>query len=291
MADALIETVASNPYESIVADTSTKISDLDSQISQVTSAINKLEQVSPTSPTLPQLRERLSSLQSQRQWLSKTNDSAKSLMTAYNNSVDRFSSLRWVYWIKQEELAKDKWEAQKEFDSMAEDTRRVWQNYVNALGNATASENAIINANAGREWASSQSVAEARARNYLNNAATQNEAANNTLQNVNAIREAKITSDQWYTQLSQSNADNYLRQQIMNDYQSAENQKDRDLQYALTKMQLDKQWSWWTKIQNVVDPSKFTEDQRETVIKYINDATKDNDENEDKEVPEKNKWR
>jgi hypothetical protein len=67
MADALIETVASNPYESIVADTSTKISDLDSQISQVTSAINKLEQISPTSPTLSQLRERLSSLQSQRQ--------------------------------------------------------------------------------------------------------------------------------------------------------------------------------------------------------------------------------
>jgi hypothetical protein len=66
MADVLIETLASNPYEGIVADTSTQISDLDAQIQQVSSAITKLEQVSPTSPTLSQLRERLSSLQSRK---------------------------------------------------------------------------------------------------------------------------------------------------------------------------------------------------------------------------------
>jgi hypothetical protein len=34
--------------------------------------------------------------------------------------------------------------------------------------------------------------------------------------------------------LSQANADNYLRQQVMNNWQSAENQKDRDLQKSIS---------------------------------------------------------
>jgi hypothetical protein len=57
---------------------------------------------------------------------------------------------------------------------------------------------------------------------------------------LNAIEEWRINSWQWYIQLSQNNADNYLRQQVMNDYQSAEAEKDR-------QFQRDMSWksSWW----------------------------------------------
>ena len=283
MADVLIETLASNPYEGIVADTSTQISDLDAQIQQVSSAITKLEQVSPTSPTLSQLRERLSSLQSRKNWLTETNNSAKTLMDSYNNSLRNSSTLKWIYDLKENQLNTEKSTAEREYNSMAEDTKRVWQNYINALWNATSSENAIINSNAGRDWASAQSTAEARARNYLNNAQAQNEAANQTIQNVNAIREWKINTNAWYTQLSQSNADNTLRQQVMNDFQASEAQKDRDLQERLTDKQLATQRaissSYNNNNNNTLDPSKFSKEDWEKIVKYYNDHSKeDNDE-------------
>jgi len=285
MADVLIETLASNPYEGIVADTSTQISDLDAQIQQVSSAITKLEQVSPTSPTLSQLRERLSSLQSKKNWLTETNNSAKTLMDSYNNSLRNSSTLKWIYDLKENQLNTEKSAAEKEYNSMAEDTKRVWQNYINALWNATSSENAIINSNAGRDWASAQSTAEARARNYLNNAQAQNEAANQTIQNVNAIREWKINTNAWYTQLSQSNADNTLRQQVMNDFQASEAQKDRDLQERLTDKQLATQRaissSYNNNNNNTLDPSKFSKEDWEKIVKYYNDHTKE-DTDEDK---------
>lgn len=285
MADALIETISSNPYSAIVADTSTQISDLDAQIQQVSSAITKLESSSPTSPVLSQLRERLSSLQEKRNWLSTTNDSAKSLMTAYSESLKNVTTLKWIYDAKESQLNKEKADAENEYNSMAEETRRVWQNYVNALWNATASENAIINANAWRQWASAQSTAEARARNYLANAQAQNEAANQTIQNVNAIREWKINSNAWYTQLSQSNTDNYLRQQVMNDFQASEAQKDRDLQERLTNKQLATQRAISSSYNdNTLDPSKFSQEDWEKIVKYYNDHATDNDnEEEEKE--------
>ncbi len=279
MADVLIETLASNPYESIVADTSTQISDLDAQIQQVSSAITKLEQVSPTSPTLSQLRERLSSLQSRKNWLTETNNSAKTLMNSYNNSLRNSNTLKWIYDLKENQLDAEKSTAEREYNSMAEDTKRVWQNYINALWNATSSENAIINANAWRQWASAQSTAEARARNYLNNAQTQNEAANQTIQNVNAIREWKINTNAWYAQLSQSNADNTLRQQVMNDFQASEAPKDRDLQERLNDKQLATQRaissSYNNNNNNTLDPSKFSQEDWEKIVKYYNDHTKD----------------
>lgn len=270
MADALIETVASNPYEWIVADTTTQMSDLDAQIQQVTSAINKLEQVSPTSPTLSQLRERLSSLQSKKKSITDTNNSAKSLMDAYNNSLQSVSTLKWIYDLKERQLNSEKTKAENEYNSMAEENRRVWQNYINALWNATSSENAIINANAWRQWASAQSTAEARARNYLNNAAAQNEAANNTLQNVNAIREWKINSNAWYTQLSQSNADNTLRQEVMNQFQASEAEKDRQLQERLTDKQLATQKSIAASSNN---NNKWNDITLEDYIKMYNSLT------------------
>lgn len=278
MADVLIETLASNPYEGIVADTSTQISDLDAQIQQVSSAITKLEQVSPTSPTLSQLRERLSSLQSRKNWLTETNNSAKTLMNSYNNSLRNSNTLKWIYDLKENQLDTEKSTAEREYNSMSEDTKRVWQNYINALWNATSSENAIINANAWRQWASAQSTAEVRARNYLNNAQAQNEAANQTIQNVNAIREWKINTNAWYAQLSQSNADNTLRQQVMNDFQASEAQKDRDLQERLTDKQLATQRaisSSYNNNNNTLDPSKFSQEDWEKIVKYYNDHTKD----------------
>lgn len=285
MADVLIETLASNPYEGIVADTSTQISDLDAQIQQVSSAITKLEQVSPTSPTLSQLRERLSSLQSRKNWLTETNNSAKTLMDSYNNSLRNSSTLKWIYDLKENQLNTEKSTAEREYNSMAEDTKRVWQNYINALWNATSSENAIINSNAGRDWASAQSTAEARARNYLNNAQAQNEAANQTIQNVNAIREWKINTNAWYTQLSQSNADNTLRQQVMNDFQASEAQKDRDLQERLTDKQLATQRaissSYNNNNNNTLDPSKFSKEDWEKIVKYYNDHANNNDDEEE----------
>jgi ribosome-interacting GTPase 1 len=84
MADVLIETVNSNPYDSVVADTSTKISNMDEQIQMVTNEISKLEKSNPSSPTLSQLRDRLASLQREKQDLTQTNASAKSLSQSFN---------------------------------------------------------------------------------------------------------------------------------------------------------------------------------------------------------------
>lgn len=242
MADALIETVASNPYEWIVADTSTQISNLDAQIQQVSDAINNLERQSPTSPTLSKLRERLSNLQSQREWLSQTNSSAKSLSQSFSQWAANISSLKWIYDIKQQELERSRNQDDAAYRKMYEDTQRQSNNYINTLQNATTSENAIINANAWRQWASAQSTAEARARNYLAAAAQWNEAANTARQQLNAIEEWRINSWQWYIQLSQNNADNYLRQDVMNRYQSFEAEKDRQLQRELNWL---KSW-WWS---------------------------------------------
>lgn len=287
MADTLIETVSSNPYQNIVADTSSQIADVDAQIQQVSSAINKLEQVSPTSPTLSQLRERLSSLQERRRWLSTTNDSAKSLMNSYNQSVANVSTLTWIYQLKDSDIWAARNESNAQFNQMEADTRRMWDNYVNTLQNATASENAIINANAWRQWASSQSTAEVRARNYLNAAAAWNEAANQTQQNINAIWEWRINTNAWYLQLSQSNADNTLRQQVMNDFQASEAQKDRDFQERLTDKQLSTQRaissSYNNNNNNTLDPSKFSKEDWENIFKYYNDHSKeDTDEEKNK---------
>ena len=243
MADALIETMSSNPYDGIIADTATQISNIDAQIQQVSSAITNLEQASPTSPTLPKLRERLAQLQSQKQWLTTTNESAKTLSSSFNQSSSDINTLKWIYDIKQQELERAKAQDDAAYRRMYDETQRLWDNYVNTLQNATASENAIINANAWRQWASSQSTAEVRARNYLNAAAQWNEAANNTRQQLNAIEEWRINSWQWYVQLSQWNADNYLRQQVMNDYQSAEAEKDRQFQREMSWR--SSSW-WWT---------------------------------------------
>ena len=250
MADALLETVASNPYDGIVADTSTQISNIDAQIQQVTSAISKLEQVSPTSPTLSQLKERLASLQSQKEWLTTTNESARTLSDSFTKSSANLNTLKWIYDVKQQELERAKAQDDAAYRKMYEDTQRQTNNYINALWNATSSENAIINANAWRQWASAQSTAEARARNYLANAQAQNEAANTARQQLNAIEEWRINSWQWYIQLSQNNADNYLRQQVLNDYQAAEAEKDRQLQRDLNWVKSSWWWgssSWWSK--------------------------------------------
>ena len=225
MADALIETISSNPYDSIVADTSTQISNIDSDIQDVSNAINKLEISNPTSPTLPKLRERLAQLQSKKESLVNTNESARSLSNSFNQTSENINTLKWIYDIKQQELERAKSQDDAAYRRMYDETQRQTNNYINALWNATSSENAIINANAWRQWASAQSTAETRARNYLANAQAQNEAANTARQQLNAIEEWRINSWQWYVQLSQNNADNYLRQQAMNNYQSAETEK------------------------------------------------------------------
>lgn len=288
MADTLIETVSTNPYESIVADTTTKIWDLDNQIAQLSSAITTLENSNPTSPNLPRLRERLASLQNQRSSLNTQNESAQSLMRSYNSSVQNLSSLRWIFDAKQEQINKEKAIAGQTYDQMAEDTQRMWQNYINALWNATSSENAIINANAWRQWASQQSTAEVRARNYLNTAAAQNEAANQTQQTVNAIKEWKISSDASYTQLSQNNADNYLRQDVMNQFQAQEAEKDRQLQRDLTRQQLSAYSSgsssskWDTKGMTMEDYIKIynslTDEEKAAFQEWIKPKTDDEEE-------------
>ena len=243
MADSLIETTATNPYENIVADTTNQLTDVQSQISKINSAIERLERLSPTSPTLPKLRERLSELKSKADSLTTTNDSAKSLLTAYNESLANTNTMEWIYQLKQAELNRAQEEADKRYNQMAEDVKRAWENYINALWNATASENAIINANAGREWASAQSTAETRARNYLTNAQAQAEQYGNMVTNLNAINDARLNSNAWYVQLSQSNADNTLRQQVMNDFEAQQSA-------------LNRAWSWtssrWTS--SIVDP-------------------------------------
>ena len=273
MADALIETTATNPYESIVSDTTNQINSIQEQIQQVTSAINKLEQVSPTSPTLPKLRERLSELTSKVTSLTNTNDSAKSLLTAYNDSLANANTMQWIYQLKQAELNRAQKEADESYRKMADDVKRSWENYINALWNATASENAIINANAGREWASAQSTAEARARNYLSNAQAQAEANANMITNLNAINDSRLNSNAWYVQLSQSNADNTLRQQVMNDFEMQLNAANNAAKYWSS--------SRWTS--NIYDPY-------EAIINW-NNTTNTTDENwnqiNEKTQPEK----
>jgi cell shape-determining protein MreC len=93
MADALIETTATNPYASIVSDTTNQISDVNADIQRITSAIEKLEQLSPTSPTLPKLRERLAELKEKSDSLTATNDSAKSLLNSYNESLSNANTM------------------------------------------------------------------------------------------------------------------------------------------------------------------------------------------------------
>lgn len=234
MADILIDTLATNPYETIVADTTTRITWLDAQIAETISAIGSLEKSNPTSANLPKLRERLAELQAKRSALVEQNNSAKSLMMSFDSNAHDITTLAWINQLKQEELQRAQQESDKSYKQMYEDTKRLWTNYLNASRNATASENAIINANAWRYWASVQSTAETRARNYLNNAAQWAEIANNNQQQLNAIEEWRLNSNAWYVQLSQANADNYLRQQVMNDRQAAENQKDRNLQKSIS---------------------------------------------------------
>jgi hypothetical protein len=63
MADALIETTATNPYSSIVADTTNQLNNVQADIQKVSDAISNLERSNPTHYLLPRLRERLSELQ------------------------------------------------------------------------------------------------------------------------------------------------------------------------------------------------------------------------------------
>lgn len=234
MADAfLIETASINPYENIVSDTTNQLNSVQTDIQRVSDAISNLERTNPTHYLLPKLRERLSELQTKAKNLWNTNDSAKSLLTSYNDSLANSNTMEWLYRLKQSELNRAQQEADRTYRQMSEDVRRSWENYINALWNATASENAIINANAWLQWASAQSTAEARARNYLTNAQAQAEANANMISNLNAINDSRLNSNAWYVQLSQSNADNTIRQQIMNDYESAQN----SARYWY--------WSWW----------------------------------------------
>lgn len=240
MADALIETITSNPYESILSDTNWQIWNIQEDINKVTSAISTLEKQSPTSPTLPKLRERLAQLQDRLSSLNKTYDSAKTLLTSYNDSLANANTMEWIYRIKQAELNRAQKEADQSYRNMYEDVKATWNSYINSLWNATSSENAIINYNAWRQWASDQSTAEARARNYLSNAQAQAEASNNMIANLNAINEWRLNSNAWYVQLSQSNADNTLRQQVMNDFDAQQSALNRQAQY----------W-WWSRSSNL----------------------------------------
>lgn len=223
MANNLIETVSSNPYESIVVDTEWQLNDVNEQIRKINSAIKTLEMASPTSPTLLKLRERLSELQTKSEQLNTTHATAKTLLNSYNDSLANANTMAWLYQMKQAELNRAQQQVDEEYEKMYNETKRAWENYINALWNATASENAIINANAWRQWASLQSTSEARARNYLSNAQAQAESYGNLIQNLNTITDSRLKANSWYVQLSQNNVDNTLRQQIMNDYEANQN--------------------------------------------------------------------
>ena len=309
MADALIETVASNPYESIVADTSSQINNISAQIQEISQAIANLEKNYPTSTTLPQLRERLANLQDQLSNLNTTNNSAKSLLNAYNDSLENANTMEWVYQLKQAELNRAQQEADQSYRRMYADVKRSWENYINALQNATASENAIINANAGREWASAQSTAEARARNYLSMAQAWSEAANNTIANLNAIEEWRLNSNAWYVQLSQSNADNTLRQQVLNDYDAQQAALNR----AATYWNSGSGWSSLSNIKlpdttknekqqdttDIIDPSEIwivtssavNPDWSVTVTRHYNNSSDRINEEKEKTINEYNSWK
>lgn len=241
MADAfLIETASINPYENIVSDTTNQMNSVQTDIQKVSNAISNLERTNPTHYLLPKLRERLSELQTKAKNLWNTNESAKSLLTSYNDSLANSNTMEWLYRLKQSELNRAQQEADRTYRQMSEDVRRSWENYINALWNATASENAIINANAWNAWASQQSTAEARARNYLTNAQAQAEANANMISNLNAINDSRLNSNAWYVQLSQWNADNTLRQQIMNNYDAQQN--------AVKYWYWSWSWSWWSRV-------------------------------------------
>jgi len=69
----------------------------------------------------------------------------------------------------------------------------------------------------------------------------------------------------------------------MNDFQASEAQKDRDLQERLTDKQLATQRaissSYNNNNNNTLDPSKFSKEDWEKIVKYYNDHSKeDNDE-------------
>lgn len=241
MADAfLIETASINPYENIVSDTTNQMNSVQTDIQKVSNAISNLERANPTHYLLPKLRERLSELQTKAKNLWNTNESAKSLLTSYNDSLANSNTMEWLYRLKQSELNRAQQEADRTYRQMSEDVRRSWENYINALWNATASENAIINANAWNAWASQQSTAEARARNYLQNSQAQAEANANMISNLNAINDSRLNSNAWYVQLSQWNADNTLRQQIMNNYDAQQN--------AVKYWYWSWSWSWWSRV-------------------------------------------
>jgi len=247
MANNLIETVSSNPYESIVVDTEWQLNDVNEQIRKINSAIKTLEMASPTSPTLLKLRERLSELQTKSEQLNTTHATAKTLLNSYNDSLANANTMAWLYQMKQAELNRAQQQVDEEYEKMYNETKRAWENYINALWNATASENAIINANAWRQWASLQSTSEARARNYLNNAQAQAESYGNLIQNLNTITDSRLKANSWYVQLSQNNVDNTLRQQIMNDYEANKN--------AAKYWYWSWSWSWrssWITLPNTV---------------------------------------
>lgn len=279
MADILIDTIATNPYESIVANTSTQITELDKKISDVTSAIANLEKANPSSQSLPQLRERLASLQWQRQALVQQLNAGKELMRWFDSNAHDITTLAWINQLKQEEIIKAQQESDKTYKQMREDTARRWENYLNATQAATASENAIINANAARNWWSAQSTAEVRARNYLNNAAQWAEIASNNQQLLNAIDEWRLNANAWYVQMSQANADNYLRQDVMNKFQASEAEKDRQLNRELNKSKWSSSsnnneidWKW--------SIDKMSAEELKTIADYIASKSKDDDEQE-----------
>lgn len=238
MANLLTDTT--NPYSSYVESSAQSLADYESQMSQVNDAIKKLESLwtsAYSQSILSQLYARRDDLQKKIDESKSTNKSATDLMNSFDKWLYDTTTLEWIYQMKQAQIAKAKAENDEMYRRMYERQKEAWDNYINALQNATASENAIINANAGRAWASMQSTAEARAMNYLNQAKQWNEAYANLASNLNAIDEARLATMNNYNQLWLSDADNYLRQQVMNDYNERLQQQS---QAAAARS-----WSWW----------------------------------------------
>lgn len=238
MANLLTDTT--NPYSSYVESSAQSLADYESQMSQVNDAIKKLESLwtsAYSQSILSQLYARRDDLQKKIDESKSTNKSATDLMNSFDKWLYDTTTLEWIYQMKQAQIAKAKAENDEMYRRMYERQKEAWDNYINALQNATASENAIINANAGRAWASMQSTAEARAMNYLNQAKQWNEAYANLASNLNAIDEARLATMNNYNQLWLSDADNYLRQQVMNDYNERLQQQ---AQAAAARS-----WSWW----------------------------------------------
>lgn len=271
MADVLIETVDQNPYGDILTGTTDELSKVNSDISRITEAINNLERLSPNSPVLSQLRERLNTLQTTRDQLWNQQRSAASMMASYDAASKRVDTLRGIYDLKQQQLAKAKAEADVAYDMMYEDTKRQWDNYINALWQAQASEDAIINANAGRMWQWMQSVAETRARNYLANARQQNEAALSNQQLLNDIRSNKINNANAIMQMGSADADNYLRQQVLTDTELAENERNRQFQREMQELQNRPGWGGWSSSSRTTSPSSNIVNPYEWLVEYKDD--------------------